>query len=142
MKDFLLNHLDQLISFVALAISGGLWIDTKKKKAELKSMQANAKGADADATQKIVDLYQEAIDDLEKRYKKRYEELDAFYKERLENMKKTIRQEIEKEFANELDELRGEMKSLRTNLELWKTKYRNLKAAFDDYRQKHKNKQQ
>jgi len=133
MREIILSHIVEIFSGLALLVSGGFWIDAKKKKAELKSMQANAKAADADATQKIVDLYQDTIDDLEKRYKARYTDLEIFYKERLENMKKEIRREVE----NELNELREEIKSLRTNLELWKTKYRKLKEAFDDYRQKH-----
>jgi len=126
MNELISTHLTEIINFLILVISGGFWVDARKKRAEVKS-------SEADATKKIVDLYQDAIDDLERRYKDRYAELEKFYKERLDNMKVEIRREVE----NELNELREEIKSLRTNLELWKTKYRKLKEAFDDYRQKH-----
>ena len=137
MEQFLATHYIEIINGIMLLITGSFWYDAKKKKAELKQMDANAKGADADATKKIVDLYQESIDDLEKRYKERYKEMEQFYKERMDNMKDSIRKELRAEMEHEIDELRKEVKSLRTNLELWKTKYRNLKEAFDTYRQKH-----
>lgn len=126
MNELISTHLTEIINLLVLLISGGFWMDARQKRAEVKS-------SEADATKKIVDLYQETIDDLERRYKDRYAELEKWYKERLDNMKVEIRREVE----NELNDLRDEVKSLRTNLELWKTKYRKLKEAFDDYRQKH-----
>ena len=135
MNELISTHLTEIINFLILVISGGFWMDARKKRAEVKS-------SEADATQKIVELYQSAIDDLEKRYKQRYTELDSFYKDRLKNLETSLREEIKKEFDKKygakLIELENEIKSLRTNLELWKTKYRNLKQAFDDYRAKTK----
>ncbi len=144
MTEFLLNHYPEILNGLVLLITGGFWYDAKKKKAELKRLNATVKSDEADATKKIVDLYQESIDDLEKRYKARYVEMEQFYKERIEQMKDSIRKELRAEMEPELtaqmkliEELRKEVKSLRSNLELWKTKYRKLKEEFDRYREKH-----
>jgi uncharacterized protein YydD (DUF2326 family) len=130
MEQFLTTHYIEIINGLMALFTGGYWLKAKLDKIKLKS-------ASADATKKIVDLYQDAIDDLEKRYKERYDELEKFYKNRIENMRDSIRKELRAEMEAELEELRKEVKSLRTNLELWKTKYRNLKEAFEQYRQKH-----
>jgi len=150
--DILREHITELIAIIT-GIMGGSYLERRRKKAEIKA-------ADADATQKIVDLYQETIDDLEQRYKRRYKEMETFYAERLEKMKEQIRvelreevkaevakeveKEVERKFQKrieellaEIEQLKAEIKSLRTNLELWKTKYRKLKEAFDEYRKKH-----
>ena len=137
MTEFLLNHYPEILNGLVLLITGGFWYDAKKKKAELKRLNATVKSDEADATKKIVDLYQESIDDLEKRYKARYVEMEQFYKERIDNMRKSIRNELRSEVHQEIADLRKEVINLRKNLELWKNKYRKLKEEFDRYREKH-----
>ena len=129
MQEFLLNHYLEIINGLMLLITGSFWIDAKKKRAELKQLDANAKSSDADATGKLMDLYQEALDDLKKRYEERIKDIQAQHDDKLI--------ELEKKFNERFAELEEEIKRLRSNLELWKNKYRKLKEAFDKYREKH-----
>ena len=135
--EFIQAHYLEILNGLVMLITGSFWIDARKKR-------ANLKGIEADSTKKIVDLYQDSIDDLEKRYKARYVEMEQFYKERIDQMKDSIRKELQVEMEKEMtaqvaqiDELRKEIKNLKSNLELWKNKYRKLKEAFDKYREKH-----
>ncbi|TSE05679.1 hypothetical protein [Aquimarina algiphila] len=103
MKEFLTNHIESILGFLFGA--GGLfsaWAERKKRKQELVQ-------AEIQSQQQVVDLYQEALDDLKKRYDEKFSELE------------------------------GEIKQLRTNLDLWKGKYRTLKSEFDAYRKAHEN---
>lgn len=90
------------ISEILLAISGlGAWFfERKKRKQELADSEVKHQ-------QHVVDLYQEVLDDLKKRYDEKFLELQ------------------------------GEIKCLRENLDIWKEKYRSLKVEFDRYRVKH-----
>ena len=129
MTDFLSNHYVEILNALMLIVTGTFWIDAKKKKAELKQLNANAKGSEADATGKLMDLYQEALDDLKRRYEERIKDIQAQHDDKLA--------ELEKKFNERFAELEEEIKRLRSNLELWKNKYRKLKEAFDKYREKH-----
>lgn len=103
MKDFLINHIESILAYLFGA--GGLfsaWAERKKRKQEL--VQAEIQNQ-----QQVVDLYQEALNDLKKRYDEKFSELET------------------------------ELKQLRTNLDLWKGKYRSLKSEFDNYRKTHEN---
>ena len=119
--NILQDHLSELIAIVSGLIGGSL-IERKRKKIEVKQ-------ADADATGKLMDLYQEALDDLKKRYEERIADLQSQHDDKLK--------ELEKKFNERFRELEEEIKRLRTNLELWKTKYRKLKDEFDRYKEKH-----
>ena len=129
MEHFITAHYLEIINAVMLLITGGFWIDAKKKKAELKQLDATAKGSEADATGKLMDLYQEALDDLKKRYEERIKDIQTQHDDKLV--------ELEKKFNERFAELEEEIKRLRSNLELWKNKYRKLKEEFDKYREKH-----
>lgn len=98
-KDLIFEHLATLIG-IMLAGFGGWFFQRKQKHAELEALKANN-------SQKIVDLYQEALSDLKIRYDEKFEELHK------------------------------ELDMLRKNVELWKNKYRDLKQEFDLYRNKH-----
>ncbi len=119
--NILQDHLSELIAIVSGLIGGSL-IERKRKKIEVKQ-------ADADATGKLMDLYQEALDDLKKRYEERIADLQSQHDDKLK--------ELEKKFNERFRELEEEIKRLRANLELWKTKYRKLKEEFDRYKEKH-----
>ena len=101
MREFIINHIDVIISYIFGA--GGIfsaWTERKKRKQELVK-------AETQNQQKVVDLYQEALDDLKKRYDEKFHELET------------------------------EIKQLRTNLDLWKSKYRDLKGEFEKYKSDH-----
>lgn len=105
-----MNEVIQLIleSLIPIGVGGGIgWVFHRyKHKAEVKGLEAQAKGKEVDNAQKIIDLYQEALNDLKKNYEGRFADLQK------------------------------EIDSLRNNVELWKKKYRDLKKAFDEYREK------
>lgn len=71
-----------------------------------KQKHAELEALKSNNLQKIVDMYQEALTDLKVRYEDRF------------------------------NELHKEIESLRKNVEVWKNKYRDLKKAFDEYREK------
>ncbi|HIB37987.1 hypothetical protein [Mesonia sp.] len=98
-QDFFLQHLGELATALIAGFCGWLF-QRKQKHAELEALKA-------DNGQKIIDLYQESLDDLKKRYEERFTELHR------------------------------EVELLRKNVELWKNKYRDLKKEFDLYRTKH-----
>ncbi len=119
--DILREHITELIAIIT-GIMGGSYLERRRKKAEIKA-------ADADATKKVMDIYQEALDDLKRRHDERIKELHESYEAKVK--------ELEKKWESQFEQLRDEIKRLRANLELWKTKYRKLKEAFDEYRKKH-----
>ena len=83
--------------------AGGLlsaWFQRNKNKEELKKSQT-------ENYQSVMDLYQEALDDLKKRYDEKFLELEA------------------------------DIKKLRDNVNVWKSKYASLKKEFDNYRSNH-----
>jgi molecular chaperone GrpE (heat shock protein) len=85
-----------------------VWLFDRKKRAnQYAQLVAELKSKETENDKSVVDLYQEALDDLKKRYDVKFEELSA------------------------------ELKTLKTNLDLWKGKYRTLKKEFDDYRKQH-----
>ncbi len=97
--DFITQHLGELITALVAGFFGWFF-QRKQKHAELEALKA-------DNSQKIVDLYQEALGDLKSRYDEKF------------------------------NELHREVELLRKNVELWKGKYRDLKSEFEKYRQKH-----
>lgn len=103
MRDFLIKHMD-VISGYLLGAGGVIsaWTERKKRKQEIAK-------AETQNQQQVVDLYQEALDDLKKRYDEKFSELEA------------------------------EIKQLRVNLDSWKGKYRDLKEEFSKYKNVHEN---
>lgn len=102
-----------VLSNILPVVAGGAvgWFSRRQKnKADMKTKEAEnqrlLKAQEADKNQMIVDLYQEALSDLKKRYDEKF------------------------------GELHEEIEALRKNVELWKTKYRDLKKAFDEYRER------
>ena len=110
MKSFFQKYIAEFLT----ALIGGFaaWFFQRKRK------RVEVKAAQADNQQKIMDLYQEALDDLEERYEKRFAFLKA---------------EQEAHFAT----LQTEIKNLKRNLERWKKKYQVLKQEFDEYKEQH-----
>ncbi|SNR16537.1 hypothetical protein [Tenacibaculum jejuense] len=98
MREFLENHIDIIIGYLFGA--GGIITALTERK---KRRQELVKG-ETQNQQQVVDLYQEALDDLKKRYDEKFSELEC------------------------------EIKQLRTNLDLWKGKYLDLKDEFEKYK--------
>ncbi|AUS06487.1 hypothetical protein C1A40_13990 [Tamlana carrageenivorans] len=96
--ELLKNHLGEIIT--AIAGIGAWGFEHNKRKQELKRTEL-------ENNQSVIDLYQEALDDLKKRYDEKFSDLEV------------------------------EIKSLKDNLNLWKGKYRTLKAEFDNYKKAH-----
>lgn len=99
--DIFQNHIGEIITAI---VGLGAWAnERKKRKNDLKQQETQTQ-------QGVVDLYQEALNDLKKRYDAKFQDLE------------------------------NEVKSLRTNLNLWKGKYKSLKTEFDEYKQLHNDK--
>ena len=105
MRDFFQKYLGELLTAVIGGFAG--WFFQRRMK------RAAVHAAQADNQQKIMDLYQEALDDLEARYEKRL----AF-----------LKRECDERFQS----LQAEIKALKQNLERWKQKYRTLRRAVED----------
>lgn len=95
MIELIKKHLPEIITVLAGA---GAWgYERKKRHAEIKKHETeNNKG--------IMDLYQEALDDLKNRYDEKFTELEK------------------------------EIETLRKNLNAEKQKYQQLKKAFETYK--------
>lgn len=98
MMELLKPYIGEIIT--ALAGLGAWSFERNKRKQELKK-------GETENNQSVMDLYQEALDDLKKRYDEKFLELE------------------------------NDIKKLRDNVNLWKAKYASLKKAFDEYRSKH-----
>ena len=103
--------------FFTAIIAGfaGWFFERKRKKAELVA-------AKADSSQKIMDLYQEALDDLKTRYEERIGFLKNEYDERLRKVTEAMDAILKKQMADE-----------KKYQEL-KKKYQELKAEFENYK--------
>lgn len=103
--------------FITAIIAGfaGWFFERKRKKAELLATRA-------DSSQKIMDLYQEALDDLKNRYEERLGYLKAEYDERLRKLTEAMDAILKKQVADE-----------KKYQEL-KKKYQELKAEFENYK--------
>lgn len=110
MYEAFLEHLGTIITAILGAIA---WLFERRKrtiahkKSNLELEQLRQKG-DTENQSSVVDLYQEALDDLKKRYDEKFQELEK------------------------------DVEQLRKNVELWKGKYRTLKDEFTQYKAQNK----
>lgn len=103
------------LSEIAIAITGiAAWLFERKKRRE------DLKSAQTENIQKIVDLYQEALSDLKVRYDIEIKELEFKYDLKF----KGLEEDLEK---------------VRSNLNIYKTRYTSLKRDFEAYKKKHIN---
>ena len=99
MLDFIKPYIPEIVTFLAGA---GAWgYERNKRKADLKK-------ADTENNKSIMDLYQEALDDLKKRYDEKFSDLEA------------------------------EISVLRQNLKDSELRYDKLKQEFTNYKKNHK----
>ena len=101
MFEFFKDHIIEIIASFG-GISGLLGWKYERNKRKQEQLSAETKNQKS-----VIDLYQEALDDLKIRYDKKFEELEA------------------------------DLQSVRTNLELWKTKHRKLKEEYEKYKLGH-----
>jgi hypothetical protein len=99
MIEFLKTHVVELLTFIGGISAWGY--ERNKRKLEIKK-------SETDNNKSIMDLYQEALDDLKKRYDIKFTEIQE------------------------------EMEVLRKRLEDEQTKYTSLKKAFDTYKKNNK----
>lgn len=118
---FFAEHFGTFLSVVLGGLAG--WIfERQRKRAELKSIQA-------DSSQKIVDLYQEALDDLKVRYEEKFEFTEVQYNLKTANLIKG--------FEERHQHLEQKLEKMIKEQEMWKKKYTELKREFENYRTKH-----
>ena len=89
------DYIGEIITGLVTSTAGlGAWLHERKQRK-------------INEHQSVVDLYQEALDDLKKRYDVKFTDLEV------------------------------DIKNLKANLNLWKKKYQTLKQEFDEYRANH-----
>ena len=111
MEQLILDHIGTLITGVIGAIG---WIfqykkrktENKRSALELEQLKLELSKGNTENQSSVVDLYQEALDDLKKRYDLKFKDLET------------------------------EIELLRKNLENEKRKYQELKRSFQEYKQK------
>ena len=100
----MIEFLKENIATIITMLTGiGAWgYERNRRKLEIKQFETSN-------NKSIMDLYQEALDDLKSRYDEKFKELEE------------------------------EIRVLKTHLEDERKKYRSLKTAFDDYKRKNRN---
>lgn len=93
---FVLTYLKEIL--ILFASSFTTWFFVRKKQ------QAETTSTEIDNGQKIIELYQKSLDDLEARHKEQFEELKKMYDAKI-------------------NEFTAQVHALTIELELWKTKY-------------------
>ena len=99
MLEFIKPYIPEIVTFIAGASAWGY--ERNKRKADLKK-------ADTENNKSIMDLYQEALDDLKKRYDEKFSDLEA------------------------------EISVLRQNLKDSELSYDKLKKEFTAYKKNHR----
>lgn len=121
MSAFVQENLGLLLASIITGGVGGFFgwfFERKRKKVEVQNLQAEGTKAKADYSKSIMDLYQEALTDLQQRYEERYNFL-------------------KNEYDLKLDNLNLKFERMKKDQEMWKNKYNSLKKEFDAYRKKH-----
>lgn len=93
---FILTNLKEIL--ILFGSSFTTWFFVRKKQ------QAETTSTEIDNGQKIIELYQKSLDDLELRHKEQFEELKKMYDAKI-------------------NEFTAQVRALTIELELWKTKY-------------------
>lgn len=109
---FIQENIGQILGYLfgAGGISAFIF-ERKKNKAETKIVEADATEKEIGNSSKVVDLYKQALDDLENRYEKKYQEVTALYERKI----KVLEDEI-KILNRRIIELKKENTELRTRL--------------------------
>lgn len=124
--------LTTLVTAAASTITGVItWYTSKRKRdVELSAKVVEIERLKSENSQRIMDQYQEALDDLKKRYDERFEYLKNEYRIRHEDIKRDYErkfQRLKEDKHGEIANLKREIEQLRKSLERWKRKYNELK---------------
>jgi hypothetical protein len=135
----LYKHIYEPIALLLAGLASGFatWVFSKKatkaelakKETEVEALQAEVAKAKVDSSKRIMDLYQEALDDLKVRYEERYEFMNAEFERRHGDLKLNFEakyEELKNEKDSEIIKLKKKVENLRQNLEYWKGKYEKL----------------
>lgn len=105
MIQLLKDHIPEILTFVAGASAWGY--ERNKRKAELAQSKAQLSKYETENNRSIMELYQQALDDLKKRYDEKFSELQS------------------------------EIEVLRKRLTTRDAEYTKLKNEFQEYKKKH-----
>lgn len=101
----------------------------------------NRKGKKLENSQKIIDLYNEALAKLKIQYDERYEFLESEYKNRDDILKESYDlkfSKLKEVYDSKFSELKKELQRLKQSQTIWRKKYLDLKKEFDHYKANHK----
>lgn len=109
-----MNFITENIAIVISSLFGvgGIWgyvFERNKNKAITKGVEADVDAKEINNSTKVLDLYKEALDDLQNRYEKRYNEVAEMFEKKYEMMRSEI-QELEASFARKNKLLEDEIK--------------------------------
>ena len=105
MIQFIKDYIPEILTFIAGASAWGY--ERNKRKTALAQSKAELAKYETENNHSIMGLYQQALDDLKKRYDEKFNELQI------------------------------ELETLRTRLTARETEYNTLKQEFQSYKKKH-----
>lgn len=108
--NYVLENLPTLLGYLFGA--GGVFAfisERKKNKAVASGLEADADSKEIDNSSKVVDLYKEALDDLQNRYEKRYNEVAEMFEKKYQMMREEM-QQLEDSFERKNKLLEDEIK--------------------------------
>jgi hypothetical protein len=126
MEDILKQLLEYLIPAL-IGGGGGYFFTRKTKKVELEIKEAEIANLKSDRSKSIMDQYQEALDDLQKRYENRFEYLKEESTRRHEDVRLSFERKVEmirQEKDSEIEGLNRKINSLSQKLRYWQNKYK------------------
>lgn len=87
--------------------------ERKKNKAITKGVEADADAKEINNGSKVIDLYKQALDDLENRYEKKYQEITALYERKMKVLEDEIKlhKRVVTMLKKENSELRRQLKN-------------------------------
>jgi hypothetical protein len=125
MKDIIMEIVGYLVA--ALFGGGSGWLFTRKaKKVEIEQKEAEIAKLKTSSSQSIMDQYQEALDDLEKRYEKRSKYMEKEYERRHADLHLDYERKIKMikdEKDAEIEMLKKRVNRLSGKLNYWQNKY-------------------
>jgi hypothetical protein len=91
-----MNFITENIALIISTIFGGgglaaYFFERKKNNAVTKGVEADATTKEIDNGGKVIDLYKQALDDLENRYEKKYQEINSLYERKIKVLEDEIR---------------------------------------------------
>lgn len=108
--NFIAEHLPQILPYLFGAGGiGAFFIERRKNKAVTKGVEADVDSKEINNNSKVIDLYKEALDDLQNRYEKRYNEISEMFEKKYQMMRDEM-QQLEASFERKNKLLEDEIK--------------------------------